>query len=132
MTDAEKIIELQNAVAALVAAIVNGDTYKTQNPYTRTYVQQGLKALGRSAGISTFGGDWMDVLSKFAASGELTSAQRELTQKGYESFIDQDGNLIVKDPEHRSGPGGTLVHTGFKNVRIKDYRQAIRFIDARS
>lgn len=65
MTDAEKIKELQGAVAELLEAITSGKTYETKNPYSRPCVQRGLRALGRTTGISTFGSDWMDVLGKW-------------------------------------------------------------------
>lgn len=65
MSDAEKITELQGAVADLLKATISGETNQTKNPYSRTCVQKGLRALGRTAGISTFGSDWMDVLPKW-------------------------------------------------------------------
>ena len=63
--DGGETAELQEALADLIEAFTTGECYETKNPYVRPYVVRGLRALGRSAGISTFGGDWMDVLGKF-------------------------------------------------------------------
>ena len=62
---ARDIKELQEAIADLLEAFTNGKCYETTNPYCRPCVQRGLRALGHSAGISTFGGDWLDVLKKY-------------------------------------------------------------------
>ena len=65
MTDAEKVQELQCAVAALLDSFITGEHYETKNPYIRPCVQKGLKALGRTAGYSTFGSDWADALDNW-------------------------------------------------------------------
>lgn len=54
------IKSLQGALADTLKELI-----LTPGPYNRPCVQQGLRALGRSAGISTFGNDWMDVLVKY-------------------------------------------------------------------
>lgn len=64
MDDAQKITELTSALVAALDPYLNGDCYDTRNPYSRPCVQQGLRTLGRVHGISTFGTDWMDVISK--------------------------------------------------------------------
>ena len=65
MDDQEKIMELQGAVAELLEAFTSGKHYESKNPYSRPCVQRGMRALGRTAGISTFGSDWMNVLDVY-------------------------------------------------------------------
>ena len=60
--------ELSDALAGVLEHITSGAAYRTNNPYLRECVQEGLRTLGRANGISTFGHDWMDVLDKYKES----------------------------------------------------------------
>lgn len=56
--------ELQQALADALKPYITGTINTAKNPYHLPYVEQGLKVLGRSLGLSTFGSDWQDVLDK--------------------------------------------------------------------
>lgn len=62
---------------------------------------------------------------------ELNNARRMLTDAGY-TCETKSNAITVQDPQHTSGPGGTLIPSGFKPVQIKSYQAACKFIDDRS
>ena len=49
---------LLTALQAMVIPFVKGSHYHTQNPYTRSYVEQALKTIAEA---KKFEGNWMDV-----------------------------------------------------------------------
>ncbi len=65
---------------------------------------------------------------------EIQEARGYIARHGYEVSVHENGHLIVKDPVHSCGHGaqaGRLVLTGFQNVAVRSYSDALKFIRVR-
>ena len=52
------------ALKVMTQTFIDGEHYKTCNPYLRPYVKQALIAIGKTEGKSVFGYDWCDALKE--------------------------------------------------------------------
>lgn len=65
---------------------------------------------------------------------EIQKALGYIASHGYDVNFHENGHLIVKDPVHSCGHGaqaGRLVLTGFQNVAVRSYSDALKFIRVR-
>ena len=70
-----------------------------------------------------------------ATHQEIQQAKAHIEANGYQAATHENGHLIVQDPVMRCGHGATagqLVPAGFQPVAIRSYREALRFVMARS
>ena len=72
----------------------------------------------------------MSTLTK-SQQREIESIKKHLKAHNYR-FREVDGCVIVRDPYSVSGPEGLLQVTGYNNVALCTYAEALRFISDRS
>ena len=70
-----------------------------------------------------------------ATHEEIQKARAYIEEHGYQVGTHENGHLIVQDPVFSCGNGpqaGRLIPAGFQPVAVRSYRDALRFVMARS
>jgi hypothetical protein len=65
---------------------------------------------------------------------EIQRAKKFIESYGYETCLNSRGHIVVHDPVYQSGFGaqcGQLIRVGVREVTVRNYNEAVRFIDCR-